>query len=367
MAEQTLRPYNPSWADKLAAHLYDMTSKSPEARNFVGGLMGGTGLGRTQMGVVDATPLGVPLGIQEAYNNGDAKGMALAALPMPVKAAGMGMVKAAAKEAAPAVERGIVAYHGSPHSFDRFDISKIGTGEGAQAYGHGLYFADNEDVAKSYREFLSSRNNDLTDPGNLAASLLYRTPEGTREAAIREAQTVINSVDRMPAAYKHDPGVRERTQKALELLQSGAELPKQGGSMYQVRINADPEHFLDWDKPLSEQSPVVREAIDRSPYAIRDGAMDNFGSTDPKGAHLYMSELSAPEMSEHFKELGVPGIKYFDQGSRGSGVVNRTNNYVMFDDKLIDILKKYGLSGLLAGSGGMGMLQAPQSEQAAEM
>lgn len=104
MAEQTLRPYNPSWADKLAAHLYDMTSKSPEARNFVGGLMGGTGLGRTQMGVVDATPLGVPLGIQEAYNNGDAKGMALAAIPMPMKA-GAGMVKRAAEEVAGGMAR----------------------------------------------------------------------------------------------------------------------------------------------------------------------------------------------------------------------------------------------------------------------
>ena len=46
---------------------------------------------------------------------------------------------------------GIVAYHGSPHSFDQFDTSKIGTGEGAQAYGHGLYMAGNEAVAQSYK------------------------------------------------------------------------------------------------------------------------------------------------------------------------------------------------------------------------
>ena len=49
---------------------------------------------------------------------------------------------------------GIVAYHGSPHSFDQFDTSKIGTGEGAQAYGHGLYFAGNEGVAQQYKEAL---------------------------------------------------------------------------------------------------------------------------------------------------------------------------------------------------------------------
>jgi hypothetical protein len=40
--------------------------------------------------------------------------------------------------------QGIRAYHGSPYSFDEFSTSKIGTGEGAQAYGRGLYFAERE-------------------------------------------------------------------------------------------------------------------------------------------------------------------------------------------------------------------------------
>ena len=43
------------------------------------------------------------------------------------------------------------AWHGSPHKFDRFSMDQIGTGEGAQAYGHGLYFADEIDVAKGYQ------------------------------------------------------------------------------------------------------------------------------------------------------------------------------------------------------------------------
>ena len=51
---------------------------------------------------------------------------------------------------------GFIAYHGSPHSFDQFDTSKIGTGEGAQAYGHGLYFAEKEGTAQSYRDALAT-------------------------------------------------------------------------------------------------------------------------------------------------------------------------------------------------------------------
>src|SRR5580765_7610443 len=61
---------------------------------------------------------------------------------------------------------GIRAFHGSPHSFDRFDLSKIGTGEGAQAYGHGLYFAENEGVAKGYRDALTPRPAGLSDAGH---------------------------------------------------------------------------------------------------------------------------------------------------------------------------------------------------------
>ena len=51
---------------------------------------------------------------------------------------------------------GITVYHGSPHKFTKLDSSKIGTGEGAQAYGDGLYFAESPDVAKSYQTALSA-------------------------------------------------------------------------------------------------------------------------------------------------------------------------------------------------------------------
>jgi hypothetical protein len=58
----------------------------------------------------------------------------------------------------------LTVYHGTPHTFPaaegaplgKFDASKIGTGEGAQAYGHGIYVAESPDVAKGYKERLSA-------------------------------------------------------------------------------------------------------------------------------------------------------------------------------------------------------------------
>src|SRR6185369_5582589 len=70
-----------------------------------------------------------------------------------------GLVKMGENALAPATmnpQRGAIVYHGSPHSFDAFDMSKIGTGEGAQAYGHGLYFAESPGVAKEYQSRLAN-------------------------------------------------------------------------------------------------------------------------------------------------------------------------------------------------------------------
>jgi len=49
----------------------------------------------------------------------------------------------------------VTAWHGSPFNFDKFDLTKLGTGEGAQAYGHGMYFAGSQKVADWYKSKLS--------------------------------------------------------------------------------------------------------------------------------------------------------------------------------------------------------------------
>ena len=93
------------------------------------------------------------------------------------------------------------AFHGSPTVFDRFDIDFIGTGEGAQAYGHGLYFTSEREIAEYYRDTLSAipagyeLNGEpvmglldaMYDSGDqraevLEAVLLHRTPAAIRES-----------------------------------------------------------------------------------------------------------------------------------------------------------------------------------------
>ena len=132
MPSQVASAYNPTLRDRLATWLLGDQKVSPGVNAMVEGIVGSRGMGTTGMGLIDLTPAGIPMAVQDAYRSGDDRQLAMSLMPGPAK----GLTQEA--------KAGIRAYHGSPHDFDRFDMSKIGTGEGAQAYGHGLYFAENE-------------------------------------------------------------------------------------------------------------------------------------------------------------------------------------------------------------------------------
>jgi hypothetical protein len=269
----------------------------------------------------------------------------------------------------------IKAFHGSPHNFERFDTSKIGTGEGAQVYGHGLYFAENPAVAEDYKQSLSRtgpwewegkplrRGDTEADvpshvwhalgwlegnqrPGESVAELIHRRIRDLSDHAefMRRSS---NPADRS-AAGMYDSAVE--TLRRLD----ASKLKAPTGKTYEVNIAADPEHFLDWDKPLGEQSQHVRDALFNSGLVKNDigqpgAAIAKYSSLDNALAH------GAPETAQALREAGIPGIKYLDQHSRWAtdmklgDVAPPTHNYVVFDDKLIDIIKKYGLAGLIAG------------------
>ena len=143
------------------------------------------------------------------------------------------------------------AWHGSPHKFDRFSMDQIGTGEGAQAYGHGLYFADSEDVARTYKEM--GLNHKLTQE------------VADKQAAIRELQKRIEVGEIALKGERKDyfPEVEAKLGEYKEQLKAlNAELENaHGGHLYRAEIDVPPESLLDWDKPLSEQSRAVRSAV----------------------------------------------------------------------------------------------------------
>ncbi len=254
---------------------------------------------------------------------------------------------------------GIKAFHGSPHDFEKFDVSKIGTGEGAQVYGHGLYFAENEETAKSYRALGSSYHISDADlqkavgdavPLNRQYAAAIRLAADSKDTPERAA---FNLQARHPE-LRDTGSMMEVGPKRKALTEAVAKAQDVGrGRMYEVNINADPEHFLDWDKPLSEQHPKVQEKLkDIGGLDLTAKDMKKHPEQLLEGLELAFHQpgkghLDRAAVAEALNDRGIPGIKYLDQGSRSKG--EGTHNYVVFHHSIVDILKKYGLAGLVAG------------------
>ena len=215
----------------------------------------------------------------------------------------------------------IDVYHGSPHRFEEFDASKIGTGEGAQAYGHGIYLAESPDVAKQYK-----KASDLT-PEELEKQLKY---------ALYKTET------------SNDPLVRDAFKNAAaQLKQSGG---KQG-SLYTADLPDEMvDRMLDWDKPLSEQ-PKLAEALRKNKVFVEyvERLMERplaelDGKTLQRMAVGYAADkgmVGASGAADLLKNVGIPGIRYLDAGSRGQGG-SGTRNFVVFpgEEKKVKILKR---------------------------
>ena len=217
---------------------------------------------------------------------------------------------------------GITAFHGSPHKFDKFDMSKIGTGEGAQAYGHGLYFAENPNVAKGYDEAGSHMAWDID--GQRYHGQTTRMDAGEGNFAANALDRFDGDVDKA-IDWLDDYGMEAEAKGFLRRMKrKKASIDKAEGNLYKVDIPDDQiAKMLDWDKPLSEQPKIFRDWVDKQNDMIKNTSNPDFGM------HQLLRSRNA---SEELRPLGFKGIKYLDQGSRGTG--KGTSNFVLFDDQL---------------------------------
>ena len=229
----------------------------------------------------------------------------------------------------------MTAFHGSPHKFAKFSTKNIGTGEGAQAYGHGLYFAENPKVAGEYQKNLAGTVKkagdeiyDITNPEHIASNALdvfkQRGYSPSKIASIlRKDSDAISD----KAADLIDNGfIGKKFTRDLE------------GSLYEVDIPDEHiKNFLDWDSPLSEQNKAVKEAFG---YGMEGYAH----KSKMNGGELYREMVSGTgggdQASDLLNKLGIKGIKYFDGSSRSAG--EGTRNLVVFDDKIVKTLSRNG-------------------------
>jgi hypothetical protein len=363
---------------------------------------------------------------------------------------GTGQARTAALLGSTSDQPGITAYHGSPHDFDRFDMSKIGTGEGAQIYGHGLYFAGAEKTAKHYRDILS-RGNGYSNVEFNGKTFERGTPEWKMLSTIKTdgigvARKLMKDYESDAAAGKDyiremggDDFIR-RARAVVDAAPGKRAITRNDGRLYEVGIDAEPEMLLQFEKPYAQQPDYVQRAVKdhvmdvaKRQKAAAAKLLEKYPkgrpSASPLGRHQAITDLENwqklvtqeieeiaagksgkaiyesagqpavdretgyPKSTAALLDRGIPGLRYLDAGSRPHiyqgplgdyfvefpGIEKRygpfkteqraiseadkraTHNYVIFDDRLIKILRKYGIAvpGAAAAAGGMGSL-APE-------
>lgn len=226
------------------------------------------------------------------------------------------------------------AYHGSPYKFDKFSLDHMGSGEGAQAYGWGLYFAGKKEVAEFYRENLSrqkrltarvpwdeaSAYSILEEKGlnkeeielvllfsdkfkediSGAVTQLYAVLGGAKPGKKTALQAIRKTIGEMDKLI--DKGVEDSvlvdlfsypkaTYEKIEDVLMGLNAASDTGQLYEVDIPED-DVMLHWDKPLSEQPAKVREALENiKKYIAGDWLEDTLDTMNTDFEELTGAEL----------------------------------------------------------------------------
>lgn len=288
-----------------------------------------------------------------------------------------------------------IAYHGSPHRFDKFSLGHIGTGQGAQTYGWGLYFSGNKKISESYRKTLAepeiyysnqriAKSDDknlfyyIRDNGKCKTLNDFNKYKRLKEKAYNlsteyaELERESLKIDVNDSAY--DELYNKFLEKEIQSQQAETELSKflektslplpsirfnvdeliekikkinvkkikfTQGQLYEVDI-PDDDVLLDWYKTIGHMPVNIVNKIKSLENFIDE---KHFFSVDlhETGEQVYnnLSEYlgSDKAASTKLNELGIKGIKYLDASSRKYG--KGSYNYVIFDDNAINILNTF--------------------------
>lgn len=286
------------------------------------------------------------------------------------------------KFASPDDQRFAAAWHGTPHDFDSFTTEAIGTGEGAQAYGWGLYFAGRREVADHYRRRLSGDEWVQSVAEDARDSL----SEVEGEGGFSDGYTPLDRIGeefghRIEAEVAEGAGRRVTFDDGSTVLVSRDhtysitfEPRARRGRILQVEIPDDGE-LLDWDKPLSDQPAPVRELVaslrkeDDIDQAAFEDLAEAIGVTPDwdviTGEDFYrvlqiglerdMVPINGPGVLEalerglpdkaaslFLRNESIPGLRYLDGLSRRRG--EGSHNYVIFDEARIEVTEKFALA-----------------------
>ena len=174
-----------------------------------------------------------------------------------------------------------------------------------------------------------------------------------------------------------------------ELVDAFEKAMAEKGRMYEVNIQGSPDEFINYDARLDEQSDLVKDVLGTG-VETAAARLQRAYTNEMFGGDMIGQDRATPrEVSQGLLSRGIKGIRYLDASSRGMGykinlsrkgepyetepieagsrrqaealakeyqekgfdtnieaIGNR--NMVVFDDRLVEIVRKYGIAGAAA-------------------
>jgi hypothetical protein len=277
--------------------------------------------------------------------------------------------------------REMTTYHGTHHTFKptpenplgEFSLDKVGTGQGAQAFGHGIYVAENPEVAKMYRrgappvvmagdQKYDTMKQDFwrEDPQSLANKITQWAADTSKGNPFNQMPGLLERLYRdkynaiSPSAY-------EGAKKIMQKWRAQNAIIQPGGSLYHAELpDTKVSRMLKWEGNLNEQPKNVQNAFRRA-WMNRYDEVTRRGQEFPQTGediynflgpiHTEKYDTLSPDRaaSSYLADEGVPGLSYLDGRSRLEPA--ETRNFVLFDPSIARIIRKEAKGGLIKGSG----------------
>jgi len=262
---------------------------------------------------------------------------------------------------------GIIAFHGSGADFDEFRLDKIGTGEGNQAFGYGLYFSDSEDIGNFYKKTTSKNYTDLTQKFmdqkigdksfgeydiEIRDEIVEFVKNNDKQGLIKFSKERKQRWDELStdSSYEFNDYAKNKANAYNEFindLETDKKLVSTQGKTYKVALEPKIDELLDYDLSLKEQPEKFKKILKPiyEKYSVSEAA--DFGTL--LESVKSMRTIPDDAFMEELSNKGIKGIKY--KAGQLSGITDSdATNFVIFDDKLIKILEKYGIVGPVAVS-----------------
>jgi len=243
-------------------------------------------------------------------------------------------IAAALRKTAPIAELDV--YHGTPHRFEpteenplgEFDASKIGTGEGAQIYGQGIYLIERPEAAATYKRVNLKKDGKIEEPYAVANAAAFIAKEKTG-VNLFDAERVSHHIldwvrkNKKPENFLKNNQVQESLRPVYEAaLTHYKGYSKNEGSLYKADLPDEMiDRMIDGEKPINQQSAQVQKALEKA------------------GINIQSSALAGPMVrgqEKHLQKFGIPGLFHTENKPKGP------RNFVVFpgEEKKVRILER---------------------------